>query len=240
MVARSSAKKTLPMPGKEYDVRLALLMAWPVEPDCQAEQDLLELVGDPDPALASRSPRGQDVVGVHLGHALVHEGRGRGRIDASFSGTRVTLWPSRPPALLAMAAQAVAPSSSSAPSWANGPDVAGISKMVMESSRSSPPPPPPGLHPAATPATRSALAAALPRTRSRRKRDGTRPDRHWASRKNERAYAEPGNRPSKPPLASVRTVCQYDPFFYAPYTRKSRLTSIIREKELDARCIPNA
>jgi hypothetical protein len=35
MVARSSAKKTLPMPGKEYDVRLALLMPWPVQPDCQ-------------------------------------------------------------------------------------------------------------------------------------------------------------------------------------------------------------
>src|ERR1700724_3856105 len=92
--------------------------------------------------------------------------------DASFSGTSLTWCPWTPPALFTMAAQAVAPSSSSVPSALNGPDVAAISQMVMGELADAPPPPP-ELHPAATPATSSAPAAALPRTFGRRMRDGT-------------------------------------------------------------------
>src|SRR6185437_9190749 len=96
--------------------------------------------------------------------------------DASFSGTSLTWCPSTPPALFTMAAQAVAPSSSLVPSALNGPDVAAISQIVMGELAEPPPPPPPPppeLHPAATPATRSAPAVARPRTFSRRARDGT-------------------------------------------------------------------
>ena len=86
-------------------------------------------------------------------------------VDASFSGTSLTWCPWTPPALFTMAAQAVAPSSSSVPSALNGPDVAAISQMVSWELAE---PPPPELHPAATPAARTAPAAAAPRTLSRR------------------------------------------------------------------------
>jgi hypothetical protein len=66
-------------------------------------------------------------------------------------------------------AHAVAPNSSSVPSWANGPDVAAISQMTM-GEFADPPFPLPELQPAATVMTRTALAAALPTTRSRRER----------------------------------------------------------------------
>ena len=85
-----------------------------------------------------------------------------------------------------MAAQAVAPSSSSTPSWANGPEVAAISQMVM-GELAEVPPPPPELHPAATPTTRTALAAALPTTLRRRERSGSLARTACGFRKNRRA-----------------------------------------------------
>jgi hypothetical protein len=107
--------------------------------------------------------------------------------DASFSGTRVTLWPRTPPPLLTMFAQAVAPSSSLTPSWLKGPDVAPISQMVM--GELAEPPPPPELHPAATPTTRTALAAALLTTRRRRERSRSLAAAACGFRKNRRATA---------------------------------------------------
>jgi len=65
--------------------------------------------------------------------------------------------------------QATAPSSSLVPSWAKGPEVAAISQIT--SGEFALLPPPPLLHPATMPATRTALAAAVPAILSgRRKR----------------------------------------------------------------------
>src|SRR5579859_4772892 len=106
--------------------------------------------------------------------------------DASFSGTSLTLCPIMPPALFTMAAQAVAPSSSLVPSALNGPDVAAISQIV---SWELPEPPPPELHPAAAPATRTALAAAALRTLSWREGRGSLAGTPRAFRKKERLAA---------------------------------------------------
>src|SRR6202161_2222453 len=173
IVARSSAKKTLPMPGKEYDVRLALLMPWPVQPDCQPSRTSWSWLATGMAALdvdVSSGPK-MKLACTWVTHLCTSAAAVAGS-DASFSGTSVTLWPSTPPALLTMAAQAVAPSSSSTPSWANGPEVAAISQTVM-GELAEVPPPPPELHPAATPTTRTALAAALPTTLRRRERRGS-------------------------------------------------------------------
>src|SRR6202042_2260012 len=156
MVARSSAKKTLPMPGKEYDVRLELLMPWPVQPDCQPSRTSWSWFATGTAALdvdVSSGPK-MKLACTWVTHLCTSAAAVAGS-DASFSGTSVTLWPSTPPALLTMAAQAVAPCSSSTPSWANGPEVAAISQMVMGELAELPPPPPPlEPHPAAAAPTR--------------------------------------------------------------------------------------
>src|SRR6202161_922313 len=131
IVARSSAKKTLPMPGKEYEVRLALLMPWPVQPDCQPSRTSWSWLATGMAALdvdVSSGPK-MKLACTCVTHLCTSAAAVAGS-DASFSGTSVTLWPSTPPALLTIAAQAVAPSSSSTPSWAKGPDVAPISQMT--------------------------------------------------------------------------------------------------------------
>src|ERR1700722_12391256 len=146
-------------------------MPWPDQPDCQPSSTswswLATGMAAADVAVSS-GPK-MKLACTWDTHLCTRAAAVAGS-DASFSGTRVTLWPSRPPALLTMSAQAVAPSSSLVPSWAKGPEVAAISQMTM--GELADPPPPPELHPAA-PAMRSAPAAAPPRTFSRRARDGT-------------------------------------------------------------------
>src|SRR6202012_1545296 len=158
MVARSSAKKTLPMPGNEYECRLVLLMPWPFQPDCQPSSTSWSWLATGMAALEDEVSSGpkMKLACTWLTHLCTSAAAVAG-LDASFSCTRVTLWPMTPPALLTMAAQAVAPSSSSVPSWAKGPDVAAISQMVM-GELADPPPPPPELHAAAPPPTRRATA----------------------------------------------------------------------------------
>src|SRR6202012_4140784 len=157
--------------------------------------------------------------------------------DASFSCTRVTLWPIRPPDLLTVAAQAVAPSSSLVPSWANGPEVAAISQMVMGELAEAPPPPP-ELHPAATPATRSTPAAAPPRTFSRRMRGGAPATPAPGFLGKRRAEV---NRESsiKAPFGFGQDCMPVRTFF--PASRQAdQVAGIIRKNGLNARCIPNA
>src|SRR3984957_15615833 len=148
-------------------------MPWPDQPDCQPSSTswswLATGMAAADVAVSS-GPK-MKLACTWDTHLCTRAAAVAGS-DASFSGTRVTLWPSRPPALLTMSAQAVAPSSSLVPSWAKGPEVAAISQMVM-GELADPPLPPPDEHPAATPATSSTPAAAPPRTFSRRRRGGT-------------------------------------------------------------------
>src|SRR5215471_12508872 len=160
IIAWSSAKYTLPMPGNAYEVRLASLMPWPAQPDPQ-----------PSSTVCNWLAMGAAVVAVLSGpkmkfawscdtHLCTSAAAVAG-VDASFSCTSLTWCPWMPPALFTMAAQAVAPSSSLVPSALNGPEVAAISQMVM-GELADPPPPPPELHAAASPATRTAPAAAPP------------------------------------------------------------------------------
>ena len=135
-------------------------MPWPVQPDCQPSRTSCSWLATGMAALdvaVSSGPK-MKLACTWVTHLCTRAAAVAGS-DASFSGTRVTLWPMTPPALLTMAAQAVAPSSSLVPSWAKGPEVAAISQMVMGELADAPPPPP-ELHPAATPATRSAPAVA--------------------------------------------------------------------------------
>src|SRR5580693_3049095 len=138
-------------------------MPWPVQPDCQPSRTSWSWLATGTAALdvdVSSGPK-MKFACTWVTHLCTSAAAVAGS-DASFSCTSVTLWPITPPALLTMAAQAVAPSSSSTPSWANGPEVAAISQMVMGELAEVPPPPPGEAHPAATPTTRTALAAALP------------------------------------------------------------------------------
>src|SRR3984957_15136888 len=147
-------------------------MPWPDQPDCQPSSTSCSWLATGTAAadVAVSSGPKMKLACPWVTHLCTRAAAVAGS-DASFSGTRVTLWPSSPPALLTMAAQAVVPSSSLVPSWANGPEVAAISQMVI--GELAEPPPPPELHPAAAPASSSAPAAALPRAFSRRGRDGT-------------------------------------------------------------------
>ena len=107
-------------------------MPCPVQPDCQPSRTSWSWLATGMAALAvevSSGPK-MKLACTWVTHLCTRAAAVAGS-DASFSGTRVTLWPIRPPALLTMAAQAVAPSSSLMPSWANGPEVAAISQMVM-------------------------------------------------------------------------------------------------------------
>src|ERR1700744_1411272 len=127
-------------------------MPWPVQPDCQPSRTSWSWLATGMAALdvdVSSGPK-MTFACTWVTHLCTSAAAVAGS-DASFSCTSVTLWPSTPPALLTMAAQAVAPSSSSTPSWANGPDVAAISQIVIGEFDELPPP---ELHPAATPATR--------------------------------------------------------------------------------------
>src|SRR5215472_19043424 len=172
IIAWSSAKYTLPMPGNAYEVMLASLMPWPAQPDPQPSSTVCNwlAMGTAAAVVAVLSGPKMKFAWSCDTHLCTSAAAVAG-VDASFSGTSLTWCPWTPPALFTMAAQAVAPSSSLVPSALNGPEVAAISQMVM--AELAPPPPPPELHAAAAPATRSAPAAARPRTLSRPARDGT-------------------------------------------------------------------
>src|SRR6201996_3909728 len=147
-------------------------MPWPVQPDCQPSSTVCSWLAMGIAALdvaVSSGPK-MKLACTWVTHLRTRAAAVAGS-DASFSCTRVTLWPMMPPALFTMSAQAVAPSSSSTPSTLNGPDVAPISQTVMGELAEVPPPP--ELHPAATPATRTMPAAAVPRARRRRGRCGS-------------------------------------------------------------------
>ena len=134
-------------------------MPCPVQPDCQPSRTSCSWLATGIAALAVAVSSGPKMkfAWTWVTHLRTRAAAVAGS-DASFSCTRVTLWPITPPALLTMAAQAVAPSSSLSPSWANGPDVAAISQTVRGVPDAALLPPPPELHPAARPATRTAPA----------------------------------------------------------------------------------
>src|SRR5579863_1461630 len=174
IIAWSSAKYTLPMPGNAYEFRLAALMPWLAQPDPQPSSTVCSWLATGTAAAVVAVLSGPKMkFAWSCDTHLCTSAAAVAGVDASFSGTSLAWCPWMPPALFTMAAQAVAPSSSLVPSALNGPDVAAISQMVMGEPADPPPPPPPELHPAATPATRSAPAAARPRTFSRRGREGT-------------------------------------------------------------------
>src|SRR6185437_11092017 len=173
IIASSSAKYTLPMPGNAYECRSASLTLWLFQPDAQLSRTVCSwlAIGIAAATVAVFSGPKMKFACSCVTHLCTSDAAVAGS-DALFSGTSLTLWPRMPPALLTLSAQAVAPSMSLVPSWLNGPDVAAISQMVLgELADPPPPPPPPEERAAATPATRRAPAAARPRAFSRRARD---------------------------------------------------------------------
>src|SRR5689334_21860426 len=240
IIAWLSAKYTLPMPGNAYPCRLASLMPWPFQPDAQPSSTVCSWLatGTAAAVVAVLSGPKMKFAWSCVTHLCTSAAAVAG-CDASFSGTSLTWCPSTPPALFTMAAQAVAPSSSSLPSALNGPDVAAISQIVM-GELADPPPPPPEEHPAATPARRSAPAAARPRTFSRRATEGT------------RAGAAPGF------LGKKRAVENRESSIKAPFgfmqdcrtggQQRTLFSGLVRglgglsrhKREFDERCIPNA
>ena len=144
IIAWSSAKYTLPMPGNAYPCRLVSLMPWPFQPDAQPSSTVCSWLatGTAAAVVAVLSGPKMKFAWSCVTHLCTSAAAVAG-FDASFSGTSLTWCPWTPPALFTMAAQAVAPSSSLVPSALNGPDVAAISQMVMGELADAPPPPPP-------------------------------------------------------------------------------------------------
>src|ERR1700722_11510775 len=85
-------------------------MPWPVQPDCQPSRTSWSWLATGMAALdvdVSSGPK-MKLACTWVTHLCTSAAAVAGS-DASFSGTSVTLWPSTPPALLTMAAQAAAP-----------------------------------------------------------------------------------------------------------------------------------
>src|SRR5215471_10388412 len=197
------------MDGNAYECRLASLMPCPFQPEPQAISTVFSwlAIGIAPAIVPLVSGPKMKVAWSCCTHLRAAAAAVAG-FEASFSTTVWIWWPSRPPALLTMVAHAFTPSPAFVPSEAKGPDVAASSQMMI-GELADPPPPPPELHAAAAPTTRSAPAAARPRARSRRARDGTTAGAALGflapGFPEKRRGVENSGSSIKAPLASVRT-----------------------------------